>query len=261
MVSPSKISTQLQLRTLLDITLVGTGLFIGGVVALSGIWLWLDYQADPTHSMITILSTRLAALIPLGLSNAISQQLQLMGLPLSADTKAYWYMARIGGLFGYLLMWLSIVWGLLLSTKMVARQISPAIAFGMHEFLSILAIVFSVLHGVVLLGDSYINFNIFHLLIPFTSPYEPVATGLGVVGLYLTVAITGSFYIRKRIGQKVWRMFHYLAFGSYLLILAHAIMAGTDTTWLGTKLMYLLTGLIVLFLVNYRLFTLKMKKR
>ncbi len=261
MVSQSEVSAQSNLRLSLDLFMVSFGLFFGGLVALTGIWFWFDYQADPTHSILALLSTNFAALIPVALKETLVAQAQLMGLPLTADTSAYWYMARAGGVIAYLLMWLSVLWGLILSTKITAHLVPALIAYGLHEFLSILALVFSLLHAVVLLGDSYINFNIFHLLIPFTSPYEPLATGLGLIGFYLSAAITVSFYIRKIIGQKVWRIFHYLTFVSYLLILAHGIMAGTDTSLIGTKLIYWATGCTVLFLTYYRLFTLKTKKR
>ena len=135
------------------------------------------------------------------------------------------------------------------------------IAYGLHEFVSLLAILFSVLHAAVLLGDEYIQFNIFHLTIPFISAYKPFWTGLGIIAFYLSILLTATFYIRKMIGHKMWRKLHYFTFVAYLLILGHALMAGTDTTYGLIKLMYLGTGLSVLFLVYYRLFTLKVRKK
>ncbi len=105
----------------------------------------------------------------------------------------------------------------------------------------------------------YIGFNIFHLAVPFLAPYEPLWTGLGTLGLYLSAALTGSFYLRKQLGQKVWRALHYFTFVAYGLVLVHGIMAGSDSGVRMVQGMYLLTGCSVLFLVYYRLFTLKMK--
>lgn len=184
-----------------------------------------------------------------------------MGLPLTGQTSAYWYMARSGGIVAYLLMWLSVVWGLTLSTKISDGLVPAPIAYGLHEFLSILAVLFAALHAIVLLGDEYIDFNVFHLTIPFIAPYEPLWTGLGTLSLYLSAALTGSFYVRKQIGQKRWRALHYFTFVAYLLILAHGLMAGTDSKLGLMRLMYLSTGLSVLFLIYYRLFTLKMQKK
>jgi predicted ferric reductase len=197
--------------------------------------------------------------MPAWLYAYLNNEAQLMGLPLTGHTSAYWYMARAGGIIAYLLMWLSVVWGLLLSTKITARLIPPSLAYGLHEFVSIMAVIFAVLHSVVLLGDKYINFNILHLVVPFTATYEPVWTGMGTVGFYLITAMTTSFYVRKQIGQKVWRKLHYFTFLAFGLVLVHGLMAGTDTPLPIIRLMYLGTGAGVLFLTYYRLFTLKVK--
>jgi predicted ferric reductase len=197
--------------------------------------------------------------MPAWLHAYLNDEAQLMGLPLAGHTSAYWYMARAGGIVAYLLMWLSVVWGLLLSTKITARLIPPPLAYGLHEFVSIMAVIFAVLHSVVLLGDKYINFSVFDLVFPFTAPYEPIWTGLGTVGFYLIMAMTVSFYVRKQIGQRVWRKLHYLTFLTFGLVLAHGLMAGTDTPLPIIKVMYLGSGASVLFLTYYRLFTLKVK--
>jgi predicted ferric reductase len=153
-----------------------------------------------------------------------------------------------------------VVWGLTLSTK-ISQSLFPApLAYGLHEFLSLMTLAFVAAHTFILLGDSYVNFNIFHLIFPFTAPYEPVWTGLGVIAFYLAAIMSGSFYLRKWIGQKLWRVLHYLTFVTYLLALGHGFMAGTDSVLLALKFMYGATGLAVLFLVYYRLLTLKGKQ-
>ena len=257
MVTHSEPTTQSNFRALFDITMVGLGATIGGIIALSGLWLWLDYQADPTHSLLTAISIHLAQALPPSFRTSVAEQAQLMGLPLTGETSAYWYMARAGGFVTYLLFWLSTVWGLMMSTKIGKGLISTPLAFGLHEFLSLAALTFAALHALVLLGDSYVEFNIFQVAIPFIAPYEPLWTALGTLTFYLAAALTGSFYIRKQIGQKTWRILHYLSFLVYLMGLTHGIMAGTDRALAFTQLLYLGTGSMVLFLVYYRVFTLK----
>jgi predicted ferric reductase len=237
------------------------GVIFGAMVALAAVWLWFDYQTDPAHSILAALSTQITALLPAGFQTEITQQTRVMGLPLTGKTSAYWYMSRAGGMVGYILMWLAVVWGLILSTKVTNKMISMPVAYGTHEFLSILSILFATMHAVVLLGDQYIKFNVIHLLLPFSAPYEPLAVGLGTLGLYFSMALTASFYVRKQIGQKVWRWLHYLTFGAYLLVLAHSIMAGTDSKAFASILMYWGSGAVVMFLVYYRLFTLKTKSK
>ena len=261
MLVQSKMSNQSQLRSLLDIILITAGVLVGGVIALMALWLWFDYQASPSHSLLALLSANVATVLPGFLDRYLGQETHLMGLPLTGQTSAFWYMARSGGIVAYLLLWLSVVWGLTMSTKISNGLVPAPIAYGLHEFLSIGAILFALVHSLVLLGDSYINFNFFHLAIPFLAPYRPLWTGLGTISLYLTAVLTASFYVRKQIGQKVWRSLHYLTFGVFGLVLTHGMMAGSDSSLTVLKLMYLGTGATVLFLVYYRLFTLKLKEK
>jgi predicted ferric reductase len=260
MVNQPEISMQSNSKTLLNVLMIGLGVFGGGVLALLALWLWLNYRGDPAHSLLSSLSATLAGLLPPSWRVFLGVEAQMMGLPLSSDTKAYWYMARAGGIIGYGLLWLSVVWGLALSTKIMDGSVPAPIAFGLHEFLSLGTILFVAGHVLVLLGDRYIGFNIFHLTLPFAAPYKPLWTGLGTIGLYLSAILTGSFYLRKQIGQKLWRTLHYLAFGTYLLVLVHGVMAGSDSGLGVMRLMYFSTGFIVLFLIFYRLFTLKTKE-
>jgi predicted ferric reductase len=222
-----------------------------------GLWLWFDYQADPAQSTLAMISAGVVQRIPASLQELSAEQARLMALPLTGQTKAYWYMARAGGVIAYLLLWLSSVWGLLLSTRLLSKLIPAPLIFGLHEFIALLSVTFMGLHTVVLLGDEYVNFNIFHLAIPFIAPYEPFWTGLGVIGFYLSLALTGTFYLRKQIGQRLWRSLHYLTFAAYLIGLVHGLMAGADSSLVLMKLLYLSTALSLLFLVYYRLLTLK----
>lgn len=259
MVSQSEISMQSNSKSLLDVLMIGLGVFGGGILALLTLWLWLNYRSDPAHSLLSSVSIAMAGLLPASWRALLGAETRMMGLPLSGDTKAYWYMARAGGIVGYVLLWLSVVWGLVLSTKITEGLVPAPIAYGLHEFLSLGTVLFAVGHALVLLGDRYIGFNIFHLTLPFFAPYKPVWTGLGTIGLYLSAILTGSFYLRKQIGQKIWRSLHYLTFGAYLLVLLHGVMAGSDSGLSVMRLIYFSTGFSMLFLIYYRLFTLKSK--
>ena len=253
----SKTSSQMNS---IGIVLIGFGMMVGASVIVLSLWLWFDYQADPAHSMLAVASTELAKLMPLVLKDVVGNQARLMGLPLTEQTAAYWYMARAGGVVAYLLLWLSTMWGLCLSTKVVREWLPSPLAYGLHEYLSIMAVLFTAVHALVLLGDETIKFNILHLVVPFIAPYEPLWTGLGIIALHMIVVITASFYIRKQIGQVAWRLLHYLTFVTFGLAFLHGIMAGTDGALAVMRIVYLGTGLSTLFLVYYRLFTLKMKK-
>ena len=96
----------------------------------------------------------------------------------------------------------------------------------------LLGLAMSALHGLVLLGDSYIKMTLADVVIPFIGPYEPLGVGLGVVGFYLMFLLSSSFYARKWLGQKTFRRLHYASYPTYLLVTWHSLGAGTDSSLL-----------------------------
>ncbi len=60
--------------------------------------------------------------------------------------------------------------------------------------------------------------------------FRPLFTGLGVVGGYLAALLGLSFYVRRRIGARLWRKAHRATVVVYLLGLVHAFGAGTDAS-------------------------------
>ena len=248
MISSENNQTQTD-RQLRNIILAGLALLAG--VALFA--LWRDYQVAADHGLLGAAIAAVAGVLPLTVKAAAVRQAQLMGLPLAEGSHAYWYLARAGGVVAYLLLWLATCWGIMMSSKVIKGVVDVPVAYALHEYLPILGVVFAALHAVVLLGDSYIDFAPWHLFVPFAGPYKPLWTGLGILALYLSVALIASFYVRKRIGQKVWRTLHYASYLAFLLALLHGIMAGSDTAAAPMWVMYIVTGGLSVFLLLYRL--------
>lgn len=171
---------------------------------------------------------------------------------LSLDSsQVFWFITRSAGLIAYLLFWLSTVWGLAVSSKIFDRLLNRPFTFDTHGFLSMLALGFIFIHVGALLFDTYQPLSMMQLLVPLTSSYRPFAVGLGIVSLYLTLVVTASFYLRKRIGYKTSRMLHYLSFLAYIGATIHGVLAGTDTTLFSTQLIYEETAVVVLLLTGY----------
>lgn len=246
---------------IVDFLIIGSGILVGLLIILFSLLLWFDYQTDPTHSLVAEASHQLVEVIPTSPRGWLDNQAHLMGLPLSENSQAYWFMARASGIMAYLLLWFVTGWGIIMSSKMAQGVVDGPVSYGLHEFFPILTVLFAAFHALILLGDSYIGFNIIHLLIPFTSPYEPFWTGLGTVALYFSLLLLISTYLRQQIGQKCWRFFHYIGYLAFVLALIHGVMAGSDSSLTVMKLVYLFTGLSILFATYYRLFTLTIKRR
>ncbi len=107
---------------------------------------------------------------------------------------------------------------------------------GMHRNLTLLAIVFVVVHVVTTIADGYAPIRLIDAIVPFVSAYRPVWLGLGAVAFDLLIAIVVTSLLRVRIGIRVWRSVHWLAYVSWPVALVHSLGTGSDprTAWLAT---------------------------
>ena len=172
-----------------------------------------------------------------------------------------WYVTRAAGLTAYLLLWLSTVWGVAVSSKVFDPVLHRMFTYDFHQFLSLLAIGFTILHVVVLLADQYLPFSVAQILVPFSAPYRPVWVGFGTIGLYLTLLVSITFYIRRWIGQKTFRVIHLVSYLAFIAAALHGLFAGTDSPLPTVQAMYLLTTLSVVFLTAYRIVTSRRLRR
>lgn len=175
-------------------------------------------------------------------------------------THATWYITRAAGWVAYFLLWFSMIWGLVIPTKFLEKFLSPTFAVDFHEYLSLLAIGFVVLHVTVLMFDQYLPFTLVQVLVPFMSTYRPLWVGLGVIGAYLAGLVTVTFYLRKRIGQKRFKSIHTLSMFGYLGVVLHAFFSGSDSSMPIAQLIYFSTFMVVVFLTSYWLLRSKQMK-
>src|SRR6478609_4700187 len=161
-----------------------------------------------------------------------------------------WNTIRAAGLTSYLLMFASVAAGISHSFSFFKPKRKKQFLL-FHQSSVCFGLLFGMIHGLVLSFDQSIHFPLYDILIPFTSDYKPISTGLGTISLYiLFVLIITSDFI-KQLGRKTWKAIHFLAFPGYLLALYHGITSGTDTQQPLILGMYSITGCIVLILLFY----------
>ena len=181
---------------------------------------------------------------------------------LGSEPKAYWYLSRASAMVAYGSLWLSMAFGLIITNKLARLWPGGPIAFDLHQFASLMGLAFALFHALILMGDKYINYDLAQVLVPFNSTgYKPVWVGLGQIGFYLLGIVGLSFYVRKRLGNRSWRLIHYLSFLTFMLALLHGIFAGTDSTVLAIRVFYWVTGASLLFLLVYRVLIAKFTTR
>lgn len=176
----------------------------------------------------------------------------LIGALAGTEVNLVWFTTRGSGIAAYVLMVGVMVYGLLLSARSNSGELPAPVSYGMHDYLTWLSLGFTALHVFILLLDKYIPYTLGSLIIPLTSPYEPLWVGAGQIGLYLSLVVTLSLYARRRIGQRAWRAIHYLSFGSFLLVALHGFFSGTDSKLFVMQAMYAGSLLLVVGLTIYR---------
>src|SRR4051794_6044147 len=124
------------------------------------------------------------------------------------STELPWYIARAAGLISWTILTASVVWGLSISTKasVPRRRLRPNWMLDLHRFLGGLATIFTLVHVGAILVDSYINFDLVSVLVPFASTWRPVAVAWGVAGLYLLMAVELTSLARKHLPRRGWRV-------------------------------------------------------
>lgn len=178
-----------------------------------------------------------------GLSNSL----------LGEAPKAYWYLSRMSAMTAFVLLWFSMAFGVMITNKLARMWPGGPTAFDLHQYTSLLGLAFGLFHALILMGDKYINYTLAQILIPFNSvDYKPVWVGLGQVAFYLMIIVAFSFYIRKRIGHKTWRVIHYISFAIFGLTLLHGLLSGTDSPEAWARGLYWASGVSLLFLTVYR---------
>jgi predicted ferric reductase len=165
----------------------------------------------------------------------------------------WWYVARAGGLVAYGLLAASVLWGLAVSTRLLGRWPAPGWALDLHRYLGSLALTFTGIHLAALLLDSYIQFDLLDLLVPFTAGWRPGAVAWGVVALYLLVAVQATSLARRRLPHRLWRRIHLAAFPLLVASTGHLLTAGSDRANPAVRTMLTATVAGTLFLLLFRL--------
>lgn len=175
---------------------------------------------------------------------------------LTATDKHFWYLSRASGVIAYILFWLAVIFGLLLSTRL-GKHFNAARVFALHQYLSLIAVGFAAFHAGILLADNFLNLNLWQILLPFGFQTERVGVALGQLGFWLLFICAFSFYIKQYIGQSAWRWLHFLTFLAYMGISIHVFMVGSDSRVLALLLFYAGSQTLVFLLIAYRLYALR----
>jgi predicted ferric reductase len=206
---------------------------------------------------LPVLMSLLALVLMLGGALMLAVIFPNVGASLSAamlGQKTFWYLTRASAFVAYGLLWWSMALGLAITNRLARAWPGGPTVSDLHEYASILGLAFGAIHALSLLGDHYIGYSLTQILVPFSNmAYQPFWVGLGQVAFYLMIPVTLTFYIRRWIGGRIWRVIHYLSFGVFALALAHGIWSGSDSGSALVQWAYLASGVSLVALTIYRI--------
>lgn len=165
----------------------------------------------------------------------------------------WWFLARGSGVVAWLFLTASVLWGIFLSTDLFPKHRRPAWLLDLHRWLGGLTVAFMVVHVASLIADSYVQFNLVDVLVPFASEWRPVPVALGVLGMWGLVAVEATSLAMKRLPKRTWRAIHLTSYATFWLSGLHGAFAGTDALQPLFAISLAVSVVAVVFTVTYRM--------
>jgi methionine sulfoxide reductase heme-binding subunit len=127
--------------------------------------------------------------------------------------------------------WLTILLGLSLPARLwQGRPRTRQVVERLHRSTSLTVLGLLLAHAVLLVWDGMGDTPL-SVLVPYTGSYAAgrFPTALGIIALYLAVLVGPSFYLRHRLGRRLWRITHrYVMPAVYALGVWHTFLYGSD---------------------------------
>jgi len=141
---------------------------------------------------------------------------------------ALWYLTRATGLISLILLSATVVLGIVASVGWTATQWPRFVSQAVHRNLSLFCIALVAIHIVTTVADGFVPINYLDAFIPFLTPYRPLWIGLGALAFDMLLAVGITSGLRRRIGARVWRGVHYLAYVCWPIAVLHGLGSGSD---------------------------------
>jgi methionine sulfoxide reductase heme-binding subunit len=171
------------------------------------------------------------------------------------STHLFWVLSRGAGITAMILASATVAFGLVMSGKLIRGSGPDRRAY--HEILSLSVMVAIAVHGLTLIGDSFLHPSLADVTVPFVFSYERLATSLGIIAGWGLIFLGLSYYARNRIGNARWKVIHRFTLLVWLGGLVHTFVEGTDAGQLWFIALIVITAapavaLLVARLTGYR---------
>lgn len=143
-----------------------------------------------------------------------------------ASSTLFWVLSRAAGTTAMVFASAAVGVGLVMGGKLIKR--GAADRRSLHEVLGLATMVAIAVHGLSLLGDTWLHPSLLDVTVPFFASYRTLPTAIGIIAAWGLIVLGLSFYLRRRIGTARWKMIHRFTAVAWLLGLVHTFAEGTD---------------------------------
>ena len=145
-----------------------------------------------------------------------------------ASTQWLWFISRGSGLVLLVLFTVVVVLGTATRLGWAPPRWPRFVAAELHRSLALFAVALLGLHVLTAIADPYVSIGWAATAVPFLSPYQTAAIGLGTLAVDLAGAVLLTSLARNRLGLRAWRAVHWLAYLAWPAAFGHALSAGGD---------------------------------
>jgi methionine sulfoxide reductase heme-binding subunit len=144
------------------------------------------------------------------------------------SSTALWYASRATGIVALVLLTATFALGILVNRQGRLPGLPRFAVTDLHRNLSLFAVVFTAVHVLTAVLDTYVSIPLTAMFVPFTSGYERLWLGLGAIALDLMLAMIVTSLVRGRLSPVLWRVIHFAAYLCWPVAWVHSVWASKD---------------------------------
>jgi sulfoxide reductase heme-binding subunit YedZ len=166
---------------------------------------------------------------------------KLPRLPTAVDVSSVVGLVAVGILTANILLGLLISTGYNPLRRWPRRRIK---LFTLHNWTGYTTLSVATLHPAIILLSPTAGFRPLDILVPISSPQQPVVNTLGAIALYLVAFAVITSYFRHVFGFHRWKLLHYVTYAAAVVFLAHGILSdpllqNRPVDWIDAEKMYI----------------------
>ncbi len=148
-------------------------------------------------------------------------------LPVNMQT--LWFLTRAAGLVSLVLLSLTVVLGILATSRSVGSSWWPRfLNQGLHRNVSLIGLTLLVLHIGTAVADDFVSVRLRDVFVPVGGLYRPLWLGAGAAAIDVMLLVTVTSLARMRLGHRSWRAIHWAAYASWGMAVLHGLGTGSD---------------------------------